>query len=123
MALQENRPLNERYLAFSITDVSSSSTSQLVPVPFRGHLVRVVTCQSAAITSANAVLTPKKNGTTVGTDLTIVVADSAIGSVHSVELAPGAANSFVEGDYLSVSTDGGSSTTSIATGIAVFRDA
>ena len=124
MALQENRPISERYITVEIPDLSTGSDTS-VAVPFRGYLKRVVSCINNAITGADAAITVKKNGagSAIAT-LTVTQSGSAQGDVDSVDIAPSSSAHFSDanGDFVEVVTDGGSTTTCRTQVILVFED-
>ena len=123
MALELNRPDSERYLPFTIDDVSTAD-QQYIPVPARGYLKRVVTCLEGALTSADATITIKKNGSTSLGTITVAYTSSAAGDVDTLEISPSASSHFSEagGDFVEVETDGGSTGTQQLTGFLVFED-
>lgn len=113
------RTLNDLMIYGRIADVSTAGQDYL-PAPDAGRIHGLYATLSAAITSADAVLTVKTAAGTVGT-LTITQSGSAPGSTFYTEFSPSATNYVNAGDYIEVETDGGSSTTSIATLAVVLR--
>lgn len=112
MALPEVGVLHDRIYNAQLADVSAD-TSAWVPILRPGRLVGGNVAISAAITSANAVITVKKGSTTLGT-ITIVQSGSAAGSVFTLSITGSEADcTLATGDVLELDSDGGSSTTSI----------
>ncbi len=103
-----------------LVDVSTASIAYATPgAP--GKMERAYCCIAAAITSANSIVTIKKNSTTIGT-ITVVQVGSAIGSVfEAVFTGSEADRTFAATDTIVFDSDGASSTTSLATFTAVFR--
>lgn len=112
MALPEVGVLHDRIYNAQLADVSAD-TSAWVPILRPGRLVGGSVAISAAITSANAVITVKKGSATLGT-ITIVQSGSAAGSVFTLAITGSEADcTLATGDVLELDSDGGSSTTSI----------
>ncbi len=116
---------NWRLSGGQILDVSSTSVSY-VAVPHVGTLVDAWCCISAAITSANSVITIKKKAgsataVTLGT-ITVLTSGSAPGSTYQAVLTGSEIDrTFAAGDTLQFDNAAGSSTTSIGNFLAVFR--
>ena len=98
-------------VSVTIPDISTADEVG-VASPVAGRVVRVQSCIDAAITSADAVLTPKI-GTTAMTGGAITVANAASAPFDVDESVPTAAHQVAAGDALRVATDGGSTTTSL----------
>lgn len=121
MAFNAFRPLADKYINCQLVDVSTASVAY-VPVPAQSVLQTVYCAISAAITSADSVVTIKKGSTTLGT-ITLANSGSAAGSVFTaVMTGTEIARTFAAGDTLILDSDGASSTTSIGTFTAVFRE-
>jgi len=119
MALPVNRPLSEVTLHGRLADISTSST-EYIPCPWRGKIVRWYSAISAAITTADGSLSLAINGTAVtGSTITVTQSGSAIGDVDSA--IPTGANVVKEGDTISVITTGACDTTSIGTFFIVIE--
>ncbi len=122
----EARPLADKYLpGGQLADVSTASIAY-APVPAQGVIVDALATISAAITSADAVVTVKviRSGTTttIGT-ITIANSGSAPGSTFAAVLTGSEmARSVKRGDTLAFDSDGASSTTATATFLAVIRE-
>lgn len=96
-------------LAFTtvIDDVSTADTVY-IPSPYTGTISSVATVLEGAITTADATIDVKNSaGTSMGT-LTITQSGSAAGDVDS--LIPASNNSVTANSFITVETDGGSST-------------
>lgn len=121
MAYNQLRPLADKYLTCQLVDVSAASIAY-VAIPAQGVLRTVYCCISAAITSADSVVTIKKGSTTLGT-ITLAYTGSAVGSVFTaVMTGTEAACTFAAGDTLILDSDGASSTTSIGVFTVVMRE-
>ena len=121
MALPENRPISEIVVASQqMADISAPSTV-FAAATHRGRLVRFYAVLSAAITVANSNVTVTINGVAVtGLSLVAAFTGSAPGSVFVSTVASGL-NYVNEGDSIGFISDGGSTTTSIATFYAVIE--
>ena len=119
MALPAVHKLAAVHITAHMPDCSSATASNSVigvRVPFRALLMQVSMTQQAQITSANAVITIKKNSTTVnGQDsnattnnvLTILTANAA---QTITTYTPNVLTHVVAGDVIVFSSDHGSST-------------
>ena len=116
------RTLNDYFLTVKMTDISTAS-SVYVAVPDAGKIIKILAVQEAAIATADAVLTffTKEGGATVmtGSGITIPYAGDATGDVRTA--SPSAVNTVIEGDYIKVTTDGGSTGTCPLTVTFVIR--
>jgi hypothetical protein len=99
--------INKAYLTVSIVDVSTPETVYLY-VPFNGTLNKVSSVLQNAITVADSLITVKDHsGATAGT-FTITQSGSAAGDIDGVTTTSN--NTFTNGQRVSVSTDGNSTT-------------
>lgn len=104
------RTLNEYFLYGSIADISTADQIY-IPVPDGGRVVAVYSAIETAITVADAILTPKINGTAITNGaVTVAFTGAAAGDVDSS--FPTAANSVSTGEAVEIETDGGSTTAS-----------
>lgn len=126
MAYPEARPLGDKYIpGGQLVDLSTASISY-APIPSQGVIVDAFATISAAITTADSVVTVKviKDGTTttIGT-ITVAYTGSAAGSTFRVVLSgTEAARSVKAGDTIVFDNGGQSDTTSIANFLAVIRE-
>jgi len=118
MAFPHVAQFRKRYFNATLVDISSASSSYIT-MPFRGRVVRAYVTIDTAITGADSALTASiiSGGTTTAiTGMTGTAANSgsAAGSTFTMSDATGA-NNFVDGDVVKLTTDGASSTASVAT--------
>ena len=113
------RTLNDYFLTVQLTDVSAASSVSVV-APDDGNIIKIFSVLGGAITVANSAVITKINGTTVtGGGFTVTASGSAAGDVDTAE--PTALNSVKEGDYITITSDGGSTTTQPITVTLVIR--
>jgi hypothetical protein len=100
-----------------IADVSTADTEYAV-APVAGKIVKITAVTKAAVTVADSVVTvalqPAAGGgftDVTGGVITVATVGSAIGK--SYQVSPTAANTVAPGDTIRVTTDGGSTTTSL----------
>lgn len=120
MAYPASVTMADRVINCQLVDVSTASIAYVAPgVP--GRLQRAYCCISAAITSADSVVTIKKGSTTIGT-ITLAYTGSAVGSVFEATFTGSEANcTFAANDTIILDCDGASSTTSIGVFTLVMR--
>jgi len=97
-------------IQWRIPDLDATTVARYV-VPFDGVVRQIKSVLAAAITTADAVLTAKINGTAIsGGTLTITQSGSAAGDVDSVDLS-GLSNTGIvkQGDVISIESDGAAS--------------
>lgn len=108
-------PVGEFYLFTELADISTAS-SGWIAAPAAGTITKLKTTISAAITVADATVTAEIDGTAItGISITVATAGSAAGDVDT-DTATGN-NTLAEDNALELITDGGSTTTSILTGV------
>lgn len=90
-----------------IADVSTAETVY-VPIANAGTVAKVVTVLEGAITTANATITAKNSAASSMGTITVTQSGSAAGDVDT--LSPASNNTVTADDYITVETDGGSST-------------
>ena len=117
MALPITDHFRRRFFNATMADISAAS-SVYITMPFRGRVVRAYVTIDAAITGADSALTASiiSGGTTTAiTGMTGTAANSgsAAGNTFTMSDAT-AANNFVDGDVVKLTTDGASSTTAVA---------
>lgn len=115
-ALKEN--INSRFedeydvLTVQLADISAASSCYVV-APNAGYVRKIYSTISGAITVADAAITASIGGTNMtGGSITIAYSGSAAGDVDSC--SPTANNKVNAGQAIKLTTDGGSTDTSIA---------
>ena len=90
----------------TIPDISTAST-QYIGIPYAGDILKITTAIDGTIATADADITAKINTVAV-TDgvVTVAFSGSAAGDIDTA--TPTAANAVVEGDLLTIETDGAS---------------
>jgi len=98
-----------RQMTFSavIADVSSAETV-FIPMPFAGTVTKVITVLEGAVTAADATITVENSAAASMGTITVAYVGSAAGDVDT--LAPLSNNTVTDDDYITVETDGGSTT-------------
>jgi len=113
MALPVNRPLNIERVYAHLADASTAG-SVFIPAPTRGNIVRLGSCISGVVATANNVLTCEINGTAVTHPTwTQAFSGSAVGDVS--EVVPTAANRVVAGDKIEFISSGAGDTNVVPT--------
>lgn len=90
-----------------IDDISTAEVVH-VPMPFAGTISKIVTVLEGAITNANATVTVKNSSAASMGTITITQAGSAAGDVDT--LSPSSNNTVTANSFITVETDGGSTT-------------
>lgn len=104
---------NRITLFTQFTDISTAS-SEWVASPMAGKVIGIYVTLHTAITAANATVTAEIAGVPLtGLSITITQAGSAPGSTFFG--VPSGANTIASGQALEIISDGGSSTTAVAT--------
>lgn len=90
--------------------IDNVSTAEVVhvPMPFAGTINKVVTVLEGAITNSNATVTVKNSSAASMGTITITQAGSAAGDVDT--LSPSSNNTVTANSFITVETDGGSTT-------------
>ena len=98
-----------RQMTFSavIADVSTAETVY-IPMPYAGTVSKVITVLEGAISVADATITVKNSAAASMGTITVAFTSSAAGDVDT--LAPASNNTVTDDDYITVETDGGSTT-------------
>ena len=111
--------LNTKVIVCEIDDISSGTDLAYIVSPYAGTLSKVYTVIHGAITAADAVLTVNVNGgTNITNTITIDQASSVAGIVDSCD--PGDNHTVAAGNYIKVTSDGGSTGACKATVIFVI---
>lgn len=97
----------EYHLTAVIADVSTAETVYMA-IPYQGTVVKVTSVLQNAITVADATVTVSNSAAASMGTLTIAFTGSAAGDVDT--LAPGSNNTVTDSDYITIATDGGSTT-------------
>lgn len=98
--------LKKVYLTAQIEDISTPSQTYVVS-PVSGTITKIYSVLNGAITTANAILTPKINGTAItNASITIAHAGSIAGEIDFS--IPTALNTVETGQAIEIETDGGS---------------
>lgn len=106
--------LNTVVLTARLPDISTASSVAYVVSPFAGTLSKIYTVINTAITVADATLTANVNGgTNVTATITVAFTGAAAGDVDSC--TPADNNTVAVGDYIKLTSNGGSTTASEAT--------
>ncbi len=120
MAVRTIGPVHDTVYNAQNIDVSSANITY-IPIAHFGLLVDGWCSISAALTTANGVITVKKGTTTLGT-ITLVQVGSAIGSSYQMVMTGSEiARTFEPGDVLILDGDGACDTTSIGRFSMVIR--
>lgn len=120
MAYPSTKTLADWMVCGQIIDAATASIAHIAPgAP--GRLQRAYATLSAAITTANSVISIKKGSTTIGT-ITLAYATSAIGSVYEAVFTGSEADRYFDPTQPIVfDNDGGCDTTSIVRITAMMR--
>lgn len=106
--MPEFSPLRDYHLTAQIADISAAGQAY-VAVPSPGKVIEIRTVIHNAITTSNATLTAKINGTAItGGVITVTQAGSAGGDTDIA--VPSALNDVQEGDALELETNAASAT-------------
>jgi hypothetical protein len=103
-------PTNWYTMQLPLADISTASSVRFL-VPTAGFIRRVGCTIANAITVADSVLTVSKNNSALSPTITVAFTGSAEGDYDEAEYYTGVA----KGDWVEVATDGGSTTTAVAT--------
>lgn len=99
---------NEISLSVVLPDISAAS-SVFLPIPMTWTLTAISGVLAGAITVANSTVTFTKNGS--GTIATQLVPYTTSGEGVGFDITSLSNNTFIVGDYIKVTSDGGSTTT------------
>lgn len=120
MAYPANKTTADWMVNCQIIDAATASVAHVVPGA-NGRLERAYATLSAAITTADSVITIKKGSTTIGT-LTLAYTGSAVGSTFEAAFTGSEADRYFPADTPIVFDNGGEcDTTSIVRITAVMR--
>lgn len=123
MALPSNRPINEVAVFAEMADLSTAGSTYAVAT-HRGRVKRAYSVIGAAITGADATWTIHVRGGSALRTATVANSGSGAGDVDSVELGYMGTQNFVnEGDLITFTSGGESSTTSLTRFCAVIERA
>lgn len=123
MALPVNRPFDEFVLSGRVADVAAT-TAGWVTSPYKGKIKRAFSVVEGT-TNGTATISFAIAGATALTD-TLVIANGAVaGEVDSVEFSQqnSSAGLVAEGDKISITSDGGGSTTVVGNFYVVLERA
>ncbi len=115
--MANNNSIDKKYLNVALADASSASSCYLV-LPGAGKITKISSVISASLTAAAAVITPLigasgATGTSLTSNKITIAAESPIATVDSTSPTGAESNSFTDGQILTLTTDGGSTNTSI----------
>lgn len=123
MALPANRPINEVSISTHYADISTAGSAYVVAT-HRGRLKRVYSVIGAAITGADCTWTVKVRAGSALKTVTVTQSGSAAGDVDTAYLGYMGTDNFVsEGDLITFTSGGESSTTSVTRFVAVIERA
>jgi hypothetical protein len=123
MALNNIRPASEVAVFAQMADLSTAGSTYAVAT-HRGRLKRAYSVIGAAITGADCTWTVSVRGGSALRTATVANAASAAGDVDSVDLGFMGTSNFVnEGDLITFTSNGESSTTSLTRFCAVIERA
>lgn len=88
-----------------IADVSTAETIY-IPMPYAGTIAKITTVLEGAITVADATINAKNSSALSMGTITVAYTSSAAGDVDT--LSPSSNNTVTAGDYITIETDGGS---------------
>lgn len=88
-----------------IADVSTAETIY-IPMPYAGTIAKITTVLGGAITVADATINAKNSSALSMGTITVAFTGSAAGDVDT--LSPSSNNTVTAGDYITIETDGGS---------------
>ncbi len=123
MPLPSNRPVNEAHISTQMNDLSTAGSTYIVAT-HRGRLKRVYSIIANAITGADATWTVHVRGGSALKNVTVTQSGSAAGDVDTSYLGYMGTENFVnEGDLITFTSGGESSTTCITRFHAVIERA
>jgi hypothetical protein len=123
MALNNIRPASEVAVFAQMADLSTAGSTYAVAT-HRGRLKRAYSVIGAAITGADCTWTVSVRGGSALRTATVANSSSAAGDVDSVDLGFMGTSNFVnEGDLITFTSNGESSTTSLTRFCAVIERA
>lgn len=109
MALPVNRSVDEIVLTGRVADVAATTPGYVVS-PVKGRLIRAYSVVEGTTNGAAVISFAINGGSALGQTLTIA-SGAVAGEVDSVEFAQSSATYVTEGGYISITSDGGGSTT------------
>lgn len=101
--------LNKRYIDINMANISAAAGTVYVNCPYAGTITKIIGCLGHAVTVASANITSAIGGVAITGGGFPVATTHAAGDVMSA--TPSAANVVAAGNTVSISTDGGSTTT------------